>query len=301
MPDSSKTHKGRGAALLLVAVAYVCAMGAGYGAVYLGTPSHGAPVLAMALLFSVSTAILFGFSRVLDNNSMFDAWWSVAPVAALPLLVGAGGVGWDQVGLRHGLIVGLVGLWGLRLTLNWATGWAGMAHEDWRYRDLRTQHGPRFWLVSAAGIHGFPALLVFGGMLAAWAALADPRTSVGVADALAALFTLGAILIETVADLQLRAFTRVNQHPERFLDRGLWGWSRHPNYFGELSFWWGLFFLALAASPAHWWTGVGAVAMSLLFWFISIPMLDKRNLSRRRHYRLHMRRVSRLVPWFPRR
>ena len=82
---------------------------------------------------------------------------------------------------------------------------------------------------------------------------------------------------------------------------GLWAYSRHPNYFGEIMFWWGLFIFALAADSCYWWTIAGPLVITILFLFISIPMMDKRSLGRRPGYEEHMERVSALIPWFPKR
>jgi steroid 5-alpha reductase family enzyme len=84
------------------------------------------------------------------------------------------------------------------------------------------------------------------------------------------------------------------------MDKGLWKYYRHPNYLGEVTFWWGLYLFALAAKPSYWWMVVGPIAITLLFVFVSIPMMDKRNLERRPGYAEHMKQVSAIIPWFPR-
>jgi len=122
----------------------------------------------------------------------------------------------------------------------------------------------------------------------------------GPLDAVAAAVTAGALAIETVADEQLRAF-RARGPGDEIMAEGIWAWSRHPNYLGEMGFWWGLFLFALAASPDAWWTGVGAVAITAMFAFFSVPMLDKRSCERRPAYAEHMKRVPAVLPWFPRR
>jgi steroid 5-alpha reductase family enzyme len=81
------------------------------------------------------------------------------------------------------------------------------------------------------------------------------------------------------------------------MNKGLWRYSRHPNYFGEVSFWWGLYFFGLAANASYWWTIAGPIAITLLFLFISIPMMDKRSKERRPEYAEHMKKISALVPW----
>ena len=92
-----------------------------------------------------------------------------------------------------------------------------------------------------------------------------------------------------------------NDDPNRILDTGLWAYSRHPNYFGEITFWWGLCIFAYAAAPEAWWAYIGAAAITVMFWFISVPLIETRMLKKRPHYREHQKRISKIIPWFPRR
>src|SRR5690606_3355347 len=120
-----------------------------------------------------------------------------------------------------------------------------------------------------------PTLQVFVGCLALWPALSSPRP-MGWLDAFAALVTCSAIATEAVADRQLRAFVSGPKRPGAVLERGLWAWSRHPNYLGEMMFWWGLGLFALAADPGAYWALAGALAISLMFRLVSIPLLEQR-------------------------
>jgi len=92
------------------------------------------------------------------------------------------------------------------------------------------------------------------------------------------------VIIEAVADEQLYPYrTKIK---DKYIDVGLWRYSRHPNYFGEIAFWWGLYIAALGAdAQENWWTGVGALSINALFYFYSIPSMEKRTLSRRKGYR----------------
>ena len=83
------------------------------------------------------------------------------------------------------------------------------------------------------------------------------------------------------------------------MTRGLWAYSRHPNYFGEIMFWWGIFFFGLAADFHYWWTIIGPVSVTLLFTVISIPLMEKRNLERRPDYAKVRESIPVLIPWFP--
>jgi steroid 5-alpha reductase family enzyme len=243
-----------------------------------------------------ATLVVFAFSRALDNSSMYDPYWSVIPPAvafAIPMATTSA-----QLTPRAWLAAALVTLWGARLTYNWARGWPGLHHEDWRYVDLRKKTGPFYWVVSLLGLHGFPTVTVFLAMLPLFVATTSARP-LGALDALAALVTFGATALEGVADNQLRAFRREMsaQNTEgAIMDRGVWAYCRHPNYLGEIGFWWGVFLFGLAADGGSWWRGVGALWMTVMFVTISIPMIDKRSVARRPRYAEHIKRVPALIP-----
>jgi steroid 5-alpha reductase family enzyme len=185
--------------------------------------------------------------------------------------------------------------WGGRLTFNWARGWQGLGHEDWRYVDIRQKTGRLYWAASFLAVHLFPSVLTFLGSLPLAAALTSSEP-LGNLDLLATAITFGAIAIETAADEQLHAHR--SSDAKHACDVGLWKYSRHPNYFGEILFWVGLWLFGLAAG-APVWTVIGPVAMLALFVFASIPMAEKRALSRRPDFAEKVARVSMLVPWPP--
>ncbi|MCA9773465.1 MAG: DUF1295 domain-containing protein [Myxococcales bacterium] len=247
-----------------------------------------------------ATLVIWVFSAVHRNSSFYDAYWSVAPVPIAFFLM-AGPAPPDASVTRQNVVFALVGIWAARLTYNWYRQWTGLGHEDWRYVELRREHGRLFPLVDFFGIHFFPTVLVFLGCLSLWPALAVGTRAFGWLDVAAGIVTAGAIAIEAAADQQLRRFVMGPRKPDAILATGLWAYSRHPNYFGETSFWWGLWLFGLAAAPEYWWTIVGPLAMTGLFLFVSIPMMDERMAARRPGYAAHRKRVSGFVPWFPRR
>ncbi|HTF36367.1 MAG TPA: DUF1295 domain-containing protein [Myxococcota bacterium] len=284
---------GRSTSFGVVIAAYLVALGAALAVgVVMGSAN---PVFTVLAADTTATLVVFAFSMTLSNSSVYDPYWSVAPpVVALywmQVLPASGGSF-----VRHALVLWLVVVWAVRLTYNWACGWPGLDHEDWRYRELRAKAKLPYWLVSLGAIHYFPTLQVFLACLPLYAALALGRTPWGALDWLALVVTGGAIVIETIADEQLRRFNRSKQ-PGQICARGLWAHSRHPNYLGELGFWWGLWLFGLAARPAWAWTVIGPIAMTFMFLFASIPMLEERSMARRPGYAEHMQRVSKLVPW----
>jgi steroid 5-alpha reductase family enzyme len=285
---------GRAGSFAVVAVAYVTAVGAAW--VVAGIVGADRPVLALGLGYLASALVIFGWSTALDNGSMFDAWWSVLPpFAAVWLAFGhAAGV----PGLRIALVLVVVWVWALRLTSNWARDWPGLDHEDWRYLDLYTK-GPKL-AMSLTSVHLFPCLVVFLGSIAMVPALVWGTNGVGVLDGIALVVGLAASVIEFVADEQMRRFRRTKTQGA-VMDRGLWAWSRHPNYFGEILFWWSLWGFALAADAAWWWTVIGPLAITAMFCAASIPMLDARSREGRPGFAAYADRTPMLVPRPPRR
>ena len=298
MKRNMALRPGRAGSFGLVAAVYVVAL---IAAVLVGIAQRSwHPIAIVALADLAATVLVFAASMWLDNSSTYDPYWSVAPIPIAlywMLLVPQAEAG---VLLRQVVVLSLVCWWGVRLTFNWARGWPGLHHEDWRYEDFRRRTGKLYWLVSFAGIHFFPTVQVFLGCLALWPALTGSRP-LGILDAAGFVITAGAIGLETLADRQLRAFVTGPKRPGEVLERGLWSWSRHPNYFGELMFWWGLCLFGLAGDPSAWWAGVGALSITLMFRLASIPLLEQRMLERRPAFEGVRARVSMLVPWPPRR
>jgi steroid 5-alpha reductase family enzyme len=282
------------------AVVVGCYAVAGLAAALIALLLRGShPITAAFAADLVATAVVFGFSEVLTNASVYDPYWSVAPpVVAVAWAASAPGGLSAGATARQVLVVLLVTAWAVRLTGNWAIGWRGLTQEDWRYVRLRETTRGRlpWWLVNLGGIQLMPTLIVFAGLLPLWPALGAPRHGFNVLDVVAAVVTVAAITIETVADNQMRSFVRNAGNRGRTIDVGLWSRSRHPNYLGEIGTWWGLYLFGLAADPSWWWTVVGPALMVVLFETASIPMMEDRSLQRRPEYADYRRRVPRLLP-----
>ncbi len=279
---------GRPAAFLLVACAYLLALGAAVAVAALAGPGH--PVRTALLADLAATLVIYLASCLFHNASFYDPYWSVAP----PLLAGAWALQAAHLTGRGVLVLALVLAWGVRLTASWAAGWRGLGHEDWRYAELRQKAGRWFWLVNLTGIELMPTMVVFLGCLALYPALAS-RAPLGLLDVLGLLLAGGGILLEAVADAELRRFT-ADSPPGALLTRGVWAWSRHPNYLGELSFWWGLGLFALGAGLANWRTLVGALAVSALFAGVSLPLMERHNAARRPGWAAYCRTTPLLLP-----
>ena len=284
---------GKFGSLIVVAIAYASAVGVAW--IVAAACGGDRPVLALGLGYLSSALVIWLWSSALDNGSMFDAWWSVLPAFASVWLAAPHTEGVPT--LRLVLVLVVVWVWSVRLTTNWLRDWPGLGHEDWRYVDMYTK-GPKP-VMSLFGVHLFPCAVVFLGSLPLVPALVWGHRGVGVLDVVAVVVGIGATVLEFVADEQMRRFRRSGPSG-RVMQSGLLSLSRHPNYFGELCFWWSLWIFAVAAAPGWWWTIIGPLAMLVMFLAASIPMLDGRSLERRPDFAAYAARTRALVP-LPRR
>lgn len=294
MPVTATVTRSR--SLLWVTVAYVAAVAVAAAWLAWG-PATGRLWLDSLVADVLATLVVFAFSRSFGNSSFYDAYWSVVPPLLTLYWWGVSGT----ARLRCWLVAALVLVWAVRLTANWVRGFPGLHHEDWRYGMFRERAGRWEFVVDLVAIHLIPTLQVFAGMLPVYVCVTHRGADVGWLTAVAFGLGLGAVALEAIADAQLHRFARTRQ-PGEALQRGLWGWSRHPNYFGEFGFWFALALFGVAASPRDaWWLFAGALAMLAMFLGASIPMMEQRSLDRRPEYQAVLDRVSRFVPRPPRR
>ena len=252
--------------------------------------------LTIAIADIVGTVLVFISSRLFSNSSMYDLYWSIAPIIILFYLLFINGI--PSHFLRIIMISIIVSWWGVRLTANWLRTWVGLRHEDWRYIKLAKDTGQFYWPVSFLGIHLIPTIVVFLGCLPLIPVVFSD-VPVMWTDFLGFIIALLAIEIERRADNQLLKFKKESiQTSNQVCDVGLWKYSRHPNYFGEITFWGGIFVMAYGLNPTeNLIYGIGFMSMVLLFIFISIPMMEKRQMQKDEYF-AYRKKVSMLVPWF---
>ena len=218
----------------------------------------------------VSTVIVFIFSCVFDNASVYDPYWSVQPIVIILALAFT-----NELNPVRILLIFVICLWGIRLTANWAVNFYGLGYEDWRYR-LYKKRFPRVYpLLNFVGIHMVPTLIVYGCTLpAAYAFINDTYFSTWVIVFL--LLSLGGISLEFFSDMQMRDFREdvAAGFAEGFCRRGLWKYSRHPNYLGEILMWWGIGFSVVSVMGDRWYLLAGALANTILFLTVSIPLAE---------------------------
>ena len=284
----------RAASMIYVTIVYLVAVPVAW---WTFSAVDQSPPWAMAAGLFAAMAVCFVATIPVNNGSVFDAYWSVLPPVAALYLVGLSDH--PELTLRQGAVLVVVFAWAIRLTANWARSFPGLHHEDFRYTDLYAKVPLPRWAVQLLLVDFFPSLQVVLGCLALYPALALGDAGFGALDVVALVIGIAATVIELVADEQMRTFVRTRS-PGAHMESGLWRYSRHPNYFGEILFWVSLWLFGVASAPEVWWTVIGPVAMIVMFVFASIPMMDERSRARRPGYADYEARTSSLVPWPPR-
>ena len=216
----------------------------------------------------IATVIIFFFSLSFGNASVYDPYWSVQPI----VIVIAYAAITKNLGAAQVLPLIAVLAWGVRLTANWAYTFRGLHAQDWRYTMLKEKTGKGYFFVNLIGIHLVPTLIVYGCTLpVVFTFVEAPVFNAGSAVFFAV--SIAAVIFQGTADCQMHAFRKRKQRG--FIRDGLWKYSRHPNYLGEIVMWWAIALAFVCIMPQRWYLIAGAVANTVLFLCVSIPMADK--------------------------
>lgn len=201
---------------------------------------------------------------------------------------------------RSWLVATLITLWGVRLSFHIFRRNHGKG-EDSRYQAMRASHGPAFWWRSLFTVFWLQGTLLWFVALPLLAAVraAQPAALTSIDGLGLLLFGIG-FTFEVVGDHQLERFRAEPFNRGKVLDRGLWRYTRHPNYFGDATIWWGMYAMA-AATPGGWLTVLSPALMTLLLMRVSgVTLLEDGLKASKPGYRAYIARTPAFFPWFPR-
>lgn len=250
--------------------------------------------LSCAIAIGVLMLSVWLSSLLLKNASIVDIFWGfgfvvIAWVANIAS-DGSSGVG--------AVVAVMVSIWGLRLAgyLWWRNHGKG---EDFRYVAMRKHYGARFPLISLVTVFALQGVLMFVVSIPVQLAQQSSTKSINVVGIVGVLVWLIGVLFESVGDIQLARFKAQPENSGKVMDRGLWRYTRHPNYFGDACAWWGIAIVALQSNTG--WLGLfGAGVMSFLLVRVSgVPMLEKTMHKRRPDYVAYQMRTSGFIPRKP--
>ena len=190
------------------------------------------------------------------------------------------------------LLIVAVSFWAIRLTANWAYTFGNLTHQDWRYTMLKEKTGIFYPIINLVGIHMVPTLVVYGCILPAVYAVRE-GVEANIASILFILMSVCAATMQGIADIEMHKFRK--NRTSTFIRIGLWKYSRHPNYLGEILMWWGIGLSVVCACPDAWYLAFGALANTLLFLCVSIPLAEERQ-SRKVGYAEYKKQTRMLLP-----
>lgn len=241
-----------------------------------------------ALVVLIMVTMLWAISVPLRDASIIDMFWGPLFVAVAWVLLYAA----PELQLKPYLVTLLVTLWGLRLAFHLIARNLGEG-EDKRYQLWRERGGEHWWLKTYYRIfllQGGIGLLVAAPVIAAFVR-PEPFGFLS-------LLGLGVWAVgfvwELLADVQLARFKADPDNRGRILDHGLWGLSRHPNYFGDAVQWWGLALMVLA--PATWWALIGPAVMTAVFLGLSNDILERGMKKRHPDYAAYVENTPKFFP-----
>ena len=254
-------------------------------------------VIAGTNLVAIITMMIIGWivSLVVRKVTFVDSLWGLGFVliAWLTFFITEGYL------YRRLLLAGLTTAWGLRLCLHLT--WRNWGHgEDPRYAAWREQAGAHFWIFSLVKVFLPQAIFLWAISLGIqFGQLSSTPNHLTIYDVIgSALWGIG-FFFESIADYQLAKFKADPSNKGKVMDRGLWAYSRHPNYFGEALIWWGLFVITLS-TPNSWWAIISPVIITVvLLKMTGIALMERTIVDNRPGYRQYIQRTNAFFPWIP--
>jgi steroid 5-alpha reductase family enzyme len=256
--------------------------------------------MELSQIFATNLAVIVGtlvllwlISLRLKDASIVDIFWGLGFVT----------ITWctffiaRPTSSRYILLAVMVTIWGVRLAGYLAWRNIGKS-EDYRYRAMRTKYGDRFPLISLFLVFGLQGVIMLIVSLPVQVT-ANSINSLNWLDALGVGAWFIGLFFETVGDLQLARFKANPDNQGKVMDRGLWRFTRHPNYFGDFMIWWGVFTIALAGGSV-WWTIISPLLMSFLLIRVSgVALLENSLRTRTIGYDNYVRNTSAFFPLPP--
>jgi len=285
-----KLKSSRKLSFLIILIIYISAILAG---VYVFNYFSNYNILFRILLADIAgTLVVWIFGIVFKNSSVYDPYWSVAPVVIMFLYAFYTG---NSFSTGTYAVLFAVSAWGIRLTLNWAYTFDNLNIQDWRYDYYKSAYPSLWHLINLTGINLMPTLIVFGSMIPGLLIIQN-NFDANMLTYLFVLICLFAVIMQTTADLQIHQFKKTGKAKGAICKKGLWGFCRHPNYTGEIVMWWGVFGMLLSISFSYYIYGLGAIFNTLMFIFISVPLMENKLIKNKVGYKDYIDSVSMFFP-----
>ncbi|UJR37811.1 hypothetical protein I4U23_030501 [Adineta vaga] len=252
--------------------------------------------------FYVTCVLFYIGNFIYSSNNIYDIHWPLIPWISSMYFYFLSNL--TELPLKKFLLlILLISFWSSHLIWQTITSATDIKHEDWRYQMMRGQYKKNFVLFAFFALHLLPMFEVLIGSSSIYYICINTNSyeHFTIGDILSLFIIACGIVLENIADRQLAEFRRhrkrSREHRFAVLSNGLWKYSRHPNYLGEMLFWWGLFLMG-RVYHAPWWCAIGPLLITLMMIFGSIPISEERLFRKYPEYKFFQRRIPILIPTF---
>ena len=240
----------------------------------------------------ISTIVIWFIGVLLDTASIYDAYWSVqTPFIYICLLIK-----FKNINIGNFVYLELILFWAIRLTYNYTKTFNNISYIDWRYKQIKEKTGKFYQIVNLIGICMMPTIIVYLASIPSFLFIINDYKFkwiqlIGYAIMLISTF------IEMKADIDIHEFKKIRRDRKEIINIGLWKYSRHPNYFGEICFWYGVAFSYIFCDFKNdCYYIFGAVINNALFLFISIPLAEKKLGKYKEGFDNYKKNTNMLIP-----
>ncbi len=217
----------------------------------------------------IATVFVWLCGLLLKTASTYDPYWSLQTLVIYVGLL----IYFNNWNLFTIIPLVAIAIYSIRLTANFAIGFHDLSYVDWRYKMLASKSGKLFQLVNLFGICMFPTMVVYSASIPLF--FYASLNTFSYLDFIGSGVILFGVILELISDIQMKIFIKNRQSRDEVINVGLWNFSRHPNYLGEIIIWFGVAFILVISNIQYWYFIAGALINLLMFLVISIPMEEK--------------------------
>ena len=239
----------------------------------------------------VSTIVIYIIGCIYKTASIYDPYWSIQTVVIYICLM----IYYKTINVGNVIFLICILFWAIRLTYNFIHGFNDISYIDWRYKMLKEKTNKLYPIVNLLGIHLVPTLIVYFASIPSFLYVIN-NNDFELINVIGLLIMIFATLLELISDYNMIQFKKVRKDKNEIINIGLWKYSRHPNYLGEILFWYGVAITFILSNVSLWYVIIGAILNTLLFVFISIPMAENHLSSYKENYSDYKQNTRMLLP-----
>ena len=240
----------------------------------------------------VSTVIIWFIGVLISTASIYDPYWSVqTPVIYIFLLIK-----YQNLNVGNLIYLELILFWAIRLTYNYTKTFHDITYIDWRYKKIKETTGKFYQIVNLLGICMVPTIIVYVASIPPILFVIDDLNFEYI-QIIGYIIIFISVIIEMKADIDIHEFKKIRTDRNQIINIGLWKYSRHPNYFGEICFWYGVAMVYIFCDfTKNWYYIIGAILNNALFLGISIPLAEKNLRTYKEGFDEYKKKTSMLIP-----